>query len=119
MLTDAVCDHCWGSGDETHTWVDLRIVSAKLAAAEKEREANLENIDLLLKSNTILTSKLAAAEKRCAELEAEVRQLDNDLDAILKSDADPSPAQDATEKRAAELEPLAAPVWPERGQGGQ
>ncbi len=27
MVTIDVCDKCWGSGDKTHTWLNLRVVT--------------------------------------------------------------------------------------------
>lgn len=27
MMTTDVCDKCWGSGDKTHTWLNLRVVT--------------------------------------------------------------------------------------------
>lgn len=35
-VTEGVCDLCWGSGDATHAWVDLRKTSAQLAQKDEE-----------------------------------------------------------------------------------
>jgi hypothetical protein len=34
-LTDGVCDHCWGSGDENRKWADLKALKNKLAGDKK------------------------------------------------------------------------------------
>jgi len=33
-ITSDVCDRCWGSGDETRSWTDLRALGARVAGLE-------------------------------------------------------------------------------------
>lgn len=40
MLTSGVCDRCWGSGDKSKPWVDLREVEATRVRAEKAEAEN-------------------------------------------------------------------------------
>lgn len=41
-MTLAVCDHCWGSGDKTRHWTDLRKLEQQLLALQPPTEKTAE-----------------------------------------------------------------------------
>jgi len=67
MMTMAVCDHCWGSGDEHIHWTDLRQLPGErraLAPAITDKETAEAEVKALQRTHTAICEAVVATAAR-------------------------------------------------------
>lgn len=73
MMTEDVCDTCWGSGTTDRTGTDLRKVKAHIAKLERERDAARAEVKLWEKRDEVkaMSHELAVRERQAEILAGE------------------------------------------------
>ena len=44
MITNGICDRCWGSGDDNRHWINLRVLNSILTKEQKEKLYSVESL---------------------------------------------------------------------------